>query len=149
MATDKVEHSNGRDLRIEGLRETRRYRRWTASEKAQILAESFFPGANISEVARRHGVGANVLFRWRQEALNASSPKPPAFTPVTLAASPVSPCAATAARCETPEDGAAEDTSGARAGLIEIELAGARIRVRGAVSEAQLRAALAAVRGLA
>jgi transposase len=145
MGAAKVERSVGRSWRIDGRREPRQRRQWTASEKAQILAESFFPGANISAVARRHGVGANVLFRWRREALDASLSAPPAFTSVITSAQEVSPCEAGA----TPEDEAAEDTSGARSGLIEIELAGARIRVRGAVSEAQLRAALAAVRGLA
>ena len=140
MDANKVKRSDNGAQLIAGVRETRPRRRWTAAEKAQILAESFFPGANISETARRYGLRANLLFRWRREALNMpSSEPPPAFVPVTVAAA--SPCKAGAPHCEAPEDGAA--------GLIEIELAGARIRLRGAVSEAQLRTALAAVRGLA
>ena len=42
--------------RIEVITGQRRRRRWTAHEKARIVAESFEEGANISEVARRHGV---------------------------------------------------------------------------------------------
>jgi transposase len=39
--------------RIEVITGQRRRRRWTAQEKARIVAESFEEGANISEVARR------------------------------------------------------------------------------------------------
>ena len=42
--------------RIEVITGQRRRRQWTAEEKARIVAESFEEGANISEVARRHGV---------------------------------------------------------------------------------------------
>jgi len=41
---------------VELITGQRRRRRWTAEEKARIVAESFEEGANISEVARRHGV---------------------------------------------------------------------------------------------
>jgi transposase len=46
---------------ITGQRRQRRRRRWTAEEKARIVAESFEEGANISEVARRHGVVRGLL----------------------------------------------------------------------------------------
>ena len=39
----------------------RRRRRWTAEEKARIVAESFEEGVNISEVARRNGVVRGLL----------------------------------------------------------------------------------------
>jgi transposase len=42
--------------RIEVITGQRRRRRWTAREKARIVAESFEEGANISDVARRNGV---------------------------------------------------------------------------------------------
>ena len=44
--------------RIEVITGQRQRRRWTAQEKARIVAESFEEGANISEVARRNGVAA-------------------------------------------------------------------------------------------
>jgi transposase len=34
----------------------------------QIVAESFEPGANISAVARRHGVNVGLLHYWRKRA---------------------------------------------------------------------------------
>jgi len=46
--------------RIEVITGQRRRRRWTAQEKARIVAESFEEGANISEVARRNGVVRGV-----------------------------------------------------------------------------------------
>jgi transposase len=42
----------------------RRYR--TAQEKQQIVAEASSPGASLAEVARRHGVNANLVFAWRR-----------------------------------------------------------------------------------
>jgi transposase len=138
MDSNKVRHSDyGRYRRIEVITGERRRRQWTASEKAQIVAESFFPGANISDVARRYGMNAGVLFRWRREAL-AASPPPPTFVPVTLAASSVTSRELALPPCK------ADGTE--TLGLIEIELAGAFIRLRGPVNEAALSAVLAAVR---
>ena len=47
--------------RIEVITGRSRRRRWTAEEKARIVAESFEADANISEVARRNGVARGVL----------------------------------------------------------------------------------------
>ena len=47
--------------RIEVITGQRQRRRWTAQEKARIVAESFEEGANISEVARRNGVARGLL----------------------------------------------------------------------------------------
>jgi transposase len=43
---------DGAYRRVELITGRRRRRRWTAEEKARIVAESFEEGANISEVAR-------------------------------------------------------------------------------------------------
>ena len=45
---------DGAYRRVELITGQRRRRRWTAEEKARIVAESFEEGANISEIARRH-----------------------------------------------------------------------------------------------
>ena len=63
-------------------------RRWSASERRTILAEADADGAVVSKVARRHGVSASLLFRWRRlrkEAKAYSRPEP-AFVPLTLPA---------------------------------------------------------------
>jgi transposase len=52
--------------RIEVITGSARRRRWTTEQKLRIIEESYLPGASVSEVARRHGVAANLLFRWRK-----------------------------------------------------------------------------------
>src|SRR5204862_6559737 len=58
---------DGSYRRIEVITGQRRRRRWTVEEKARIVAESFEEGANISEVARRHGVARGLLTVWRHQ----------------------------------------------------------------------------------
>jgi transposase len=53
--------------RVEVLTGAPRRRRWSAGEKAAIVAESFAPGAVASTVALRHGLHRNQLYMWRQE----------------------------------------------------------------------------------
>ena len=53
--------------RVELITGQHRRRRWTAKEKARIVAESFEEGANISEVTRRHGVVRGLLTVWRRQ----------------------------------------------------------------------------------
>ena len=50
-----------------GLRRDKPHRR-TASERAVIVAESFEPGATVTEVAHRHGIVASQLSTWRTAA---------------------------------------------------------------------------------
>ncbi len=44
----------------------RRHR--TVEEKRAIVAEALEPGASVAQVARRHGVNANLVFMWRRLA---------------------------------------------------------------------------------
>ena len=53
--------------RIEVITGRRRRRRWTAAEKAAIVTETFEAGANISDIARRHGVARGLLTVWRRQ----------------------------------------------------------------------------------
>lgn len=52
--------------RIEIITGTERRRRWTAAEKLAIVEETLLPGESVSAVAGRHGVAANLLYRWRR-----------------------------------------------------------------------------------
>ena len=99
-------------------------RRWDAREKAKITAESFAPGANISGVARRHGVSLGLLHYWRRRVRDCGGLEPITFVPLTLEDSGPS-----VARSE-----------------LEIELGGARVHVRGAVDAGVLRTVLDALR---
>ena len=120
-----VEVRSGR--RVEVISGAERRRRW-AREKAQITAESFAPGANVSEVARRHGMSLGLLHHWRRLARERAESAAPSFVPVLPAEEPAPPRRPSA-------------TS-----LIEIDLWNVCVRVRGLVDAENLRAVIVAVR---
>jgi transposase len=86
-----------------------RRRRWSAAEKAAIVAESFTPGAVASTIALRHGLHRNQLYMWRREVRSGALANPgvvmPDFVPIV------------------PESRAAPRTA-----AIEIEIGGAVLR---------------------
>ncbi len=49
-------------------------RRFSEADKRQIVEEAVQPGASLSEVARRYGIAARVLFRWKQERTPTAAP---------------------------------------------------------------------------
>lgn len=112
--------------RIEVITGCERRRRWAPEEKAKITAESLEPGANVSAVARRNGVSIGLLHYWRRCARDGATQGPLQFVPVVARQ--------------------AEPALNNASGVIEIELAGSRIRLSGPVDPASLRTVLAAVR---
>jgi transposase-like protein len=46
----------------------RRRRRWSSDEKMPIVEETLVSGAKVSEVARRNGISASLVFTWRRQA---------------------------------------------------------------------------------
>src|SRR5260370_11545464 len=59
--------SDGAMARVEVITGIERRRRWSEEQKRAIVAESFAPGAVVSEVARRADVSPGQIYRWRQE----------------------------------------------------------------------------------
>lgn len=103
-----------------------RRRRWSDEEKLAILKETTEPGAIMSLVARRHGIGTGQLYTWRRHLLHGAMA---GFVPVELA-SPSPP-------------------SKAGAGRIEIRAGGGlTVSVGGVVDRAALTLVLDVVRGL-
>jgi transposase len=96
-----------------------RRRRWSAAEKAAIVAESLAPGAVASTVALRHGLHRNQLYMWRRElrsgALTNRGIALPDFVPIV-----------------------AESRAASRAAVIEIEIGGAVLRAGAGVDLALL-----------
>jgi transposase len=134
--------------RIEVITGQRRRRRWTAQEKARIVAESFEEGANISEVARRNGVVRGLLTVWRHK-LAAAGINARGFVPVRIASegSPATvgePGRVAAANTRLQE---MASPAGQLRGMIEIEVSGARIRVEPGVDPTTLSTVLSALRG--
>jgi transposase len=72
-------------MRVEVLGGLERRRRWSQDDKARIVEETLTPGAKVTEVARRNGVAASVVFTWRRQARTAERVVP-CFAPVQIAA---------------------------------------------------------------
>ena len=60
-------------------------RDWSPSEKRRILDEMAAPGANVSLIARRHGVAQSLIYRWRKDAEAAGGTANQSFVPVAIA----------------------------------------------------------------
>ena len=134
--------------RIEVITGKRRRRRWTAEEKARIVAESFEEGANISEVARRHGVVRGLLTVWRHKFSVAAGAKASGFVPIQIGSESPSGTADEPGRF--PADTRLREmasSAGRYCGAIEIEVSGARIRVEPGVDARTLATVLSALRG--
>jgi transposase len=110
-------------------------RRWSAEAKARIVAESLAPGVVISEVARRLDLRPQQVCAWRHQARRGRLVVPGAARefvrggPATAAAPPVG-------------------GSAPPAGLIEVALGGAVVRVPPEVDGRLLAKVLRAVKAL-
>lgn len=107
-------------------------RRWSAEAKARILEEALAPRANVSAVARAHGVSPQQVFAWRRKAIRSgeivvltrgSGSEAQSFAPVEVARE-----------------------NGARAYGLEIVIGDATIRVGSDVAPVLLTEAIRAVR---
>ena len=124
--------------RVEVLTGPRRRRDWSDDDKARAVAESCAPGAVVSDVAHRWQIAPQQLFTWRRQARAAALEAPVAgalsFVPVAGdAAAPV----------PSPAGGEMERAA------VEVEIAGAVVRVSPGVDDGLLTAVLRAVRASA
>ncbi len=100
-------------------------RRWSAEDKALIVAESYSGLGTVCDVARRHGLAPTQLFTWRREARKALPAPEPMFAPVMIAPAPAPPEKAAVKRVRR--------RSRRGDGVIELEIDGVTMRVeRGA-----------------
>jgi transposase len=113
-------------MRVEVMGGLERRRRWSQDDKARIVEETLAPGAKVTEVARRNGVAASVVFTWRRQA-RTIEPVGPRFAPVQIAAA-----VETGDETSKPapeDDRRMRQLPAGRNGLIEIDL-GNRRRIR-------------------
>ena len=68
-------------------------RRFSEADKRHLVEEAGKPGASLSEVARRCGIAARLLFRWKQELKPTATPM---FVMVHVADASTPPSAAPA-----------------------------------------------------
>src|SRR3712207_2525690 len=65
----------------------RRYRHWSAEEKRSICRQTRAPGVSVAQVARRHALNANLIFKWLKDprfAPIAAVEGKPVFLPVAV-----------------------------------------------------------------
>ena len=109
--------------RVEVITGPERRRRWSAEQKRAIVSAAFAPGAVVSDVARRADICPGQIYRWRQDLGGGAE----GFAAVIV--SPVDH--GVSERCE---------------GVIEVELAGARVRIAASVPPALAVAVVGALR---
>ena len=108
--------------------------------KDELIAQSLVPGASVSAIAMKGGINANLLFKWRRDHVREKDEVAPAratLLPVCVMpdVTPMPSSQPTAAVSRS-----------ARPGVIEVEIAGAQLRLRGAVDETALSTVLRALR---
>jgi transposase len=125
------------------------------SFKAELVEQCLVPGASVAAVALAGGINANLLFKWRRDHLHsqrlssATSSPSAVLVPVHVDSamdagaghSPSSaPSSASTALAVAPQ------RSVRTTGTIELDIAGAQLRLRGPVDEASLCSVLRALR---
>jgi transposase len=120
-----------------------RRRKWSASDKAALLAEVEAEGGKVAIVARRHGISESVLYNWRsiRKAASVATGEPEGvdFVPVGVFAGASS---AGPVLLASPEPNRTPPSRPSREGAGGIEIAlpnGARICVDAFVNETAVR----------
>lgn len=128
--------------RLEVFTGAGRRRRWSAEQKARIVAESYADGETVCAVARRHGLTPQQLFGWRRAARrragDGSDNASLTFAPVMVEG--MRPCtiASALAGVTDPAEGA----------TIEIVMGSMLVRVPPGADATTLQTVLAAVRAV-
>jgi transposase len=114
-------------------------RRHSAAFKRKLLELIEQPGASVAGVALEHGVNANLVFKWRRAKREHKRPagtvRQTVLLPVTV----------------DPQESLLAAAPGGHAtvvkeGVIEIEIGGARVVLRGRIDPASVRSVLMALR---
>jgi transposase-like protein len=135
---------------VEIIARVERRRKWTAQEKAALLAEVEAEGGRVMVVARRHRIAESVLYNWRAAwraaAAVMDAPVATPFIPLGVlgGSGPRATAMLAQADLETPP---VVQTPESRSGAIEIALPnGARVSVDAFVNEKALSRVLRAMR---
>lgn len=110
-------------------------RSWPEAVKAQIVVESFAPGARVIDVARRHGVAPQQVTAWRRDARKGRLVLPVEdAAPFAALVMEEPPTAASALAPPSPS-------------MIEIETGGVVVRLAGDAPAARVAEIATALRG--
>jgi transposase len=143
------------DVEIIATRVERR-RKWTAQEKAALLAEVQAEGGKVTVVARRHRISESVLYNWRAawKAAAAAMQAPVAapFIPLGVFGESGHRDTAMLAQPQPPKPEPSRPMRGSDAGVGGIEIVlpnGARLSVDAFVNEKALSRLQRAMKGAA
>jgi transposase len=139
---------------VEIIGRVERRRRWTAQEKAALLAEVEAEGGKVTVVARRHRISESVLYNWRAAwkaaAAMMQAPVAAPFIPLGVFGGPSHRDTAMLAPPQSPEPEQSRPMRGSDAGVGGIEIVlpnGARVSVDASVNEKALSRVLRAMKG--
>ncbi len=109
-------------------------RRWTDSEKRDIVEESMAPSNSVPAVASKHGVSASQVYRWvRQYQRGAAAESSgAALVPVKV----------TGTNDRVRVERNPRTTAGERLGSLQLDVGNARLAVHGAADLCSLRLVL-------
>jgi transposase len=124
----------GEYRRVEVLTGPGRRRKWSDEDKARIVAETLKPGAVVADVARRRQLCPQQVFTWRREMRVGAAARLD-FVPIVPATSMHVPEPPAAPACSSPS--------------IEVELAGAVLRIAPGTDGEVLTTVLRAIRASA
>jgi transposase len=116
--------------------------------KRRLVELSMAPGASVSAIALEHGINANLLFGWRKAYLKSQAAARVDRSDDAIQAATLLPVEVASTSTPTATASLPACRGSSAPGTIEIELAGARVRLRGAVDEAGVRSVLAALRAI-
>lgn len=122
------------------------------SFKAELVEQCLAPGASVAAVALAGGINANLLFKWRRDHLRSKRLSNAASSAGLLpVVAPGMDATASHSQPSAPSPASSSMAVGTQrvariAGIIELDVAGAVLRLRGPVDEASLRSVLRALR---
>ncbi|MBC7939890.1 MAG: transposase [Chitinophagaceae bacterium] len=125
------------------------------SFKAELVEQCLAPGASVAAVALAGGINANLLFKWRrdhlrsQRLISAVSSSSAVLVPVHVASAVDDDAGNSQSSAASPAStslAVAPQRSVRTTGIIELDIAGAQLRLRGPVDEASLCSVLRALR---
>lgn len=132
------------DKRVITAKDTRR--KHNDAFKRELVERSLQPGASVAAIAQESGINANLLFNWRRlhirragaMAVTDMAPSSTKLLPVVIEDHPAL------------STGAVPTAAGrAPTGIIEIDIGGARVRLRGIVDDEAVRCVLQTLRSAA
>jgi transposase len=124
------------------------------SFKAELVEQCLVPGASVAAIALAGGINANLLFKWRSEHLRSTRPTHTTSSSAVLIPVHVAPnvdgegdgrSQQLKASAASPPIAVANQRA-VRSGVIELDFAGAVLRLRGPVDETSLCGVLRALR---